>query len=264
MTNLLIVGERINSSNRGAKEILQDRNADALLEMARDQVSGGATIIDLNASMLMDAETEVLHWAAQLLLETFQVRISFDSPDIEILLRMASHFGRDAICNSLTSDTDTLDRALPALAETGAGIFIMLKSTAGIPDTAEGRIALAESAVSVADTHGIARNDIFLDPVFTPLATSHGGLHVVLETIALLRERFPGCHRVGGLSNVSFGLPMRRLLNRTFLAMAVARGLTAVICDPTDARLMDTLRVSEALTGLDPGCRELLRWYRSR
>ena len=90
------------------------------------------------------------------------------------------------------------------------------------------------------------------------------GLTVALETIRGLRRDLPDFERIGGLSNISFGLPLRKLLNRSFLPMALFAGLTAVICDPTDQRLMDTLAGAEAILGLDPGCRSFLELYRSK
>jgi 5-methyltetrahydrofolate--homocysteine methyltransferase len=109
----------------------------------------------------------------------------------------------------------------------------------------------------------MALEHLFIDPVFQPIATG-ADLRVVLETLDLLANEVPSPRTVGGLSNVSFGLPMRRLVNRTFLAMAVSRRLSAVICDPTDQGLLDVLAASEALAGLDEGCRRLLRRYRDR
>ena len=264
MSHICIIGERLNSTSEEVQRILHSRDAGALIELARKQLEGGASVLDINASMLMDDEEDSAVWAADTITDALSIPIAFDSPSTGVLLRSISRFGGDAFCNSLTCDDDVLGDGLPAIAEAGAGVFIMLKSAAGIPDTAGGRIELAERAVSRCEKAGIPPERVYLDPLFSPLATTQGGLAIVLETIVLLSEHFPACNRIGGLSNISFGLPMRRLLNRTFLAMAVAAGLTAVICDPTDEKLMETLKVAEALTGLDPGCRDLLGYHRSR
>lgn len=264
MSHICIIGERLNSTAEEVRRILRDRDAGALLELARKQADGGASVLDINASMLMDDEEEAAVWAAGTITAALSIPIAFDSPSTGVLLRSISRFGGDAFCNSLTCDDAVLEEGLPAIAEAGAGVFIMLKSAGGMPDTAGGRIALAERAVSRCERAGIPPERVYLDPLFSPLATTQGGLAIVLETLAFLRERFPACNRIGGLSNISFGLPMRRLLNRTFLAMAVPAGLTAVICDSTDERLMETIKAAEALTGLDPGCRDLLGYHRNR
>ena len=125
-------------------------------------------------------------------------------------------------------------------------------------------MTLADRAVRAAAAAGMPPDRVFLDPVCTPIATTAGGLGVTLDTLRGLLRELPAYHRIGGLSNISFGLPLRRLLNRTFLPMAVQCGLSAVICDPTDSRLMESLRAAEAITGLDAAAKNFLRYYRSR
>jgi 5-methyltetrahydrofolate corrinoid/iron sulfur protein methyltransferase len=110
---------------------------------------------------------------------------------------------------------------------------------------------------------GLDASRVFLDPVLTPIATTPDGLRVSLDTIEGLKRNFPNFRSVGGISNVSFGLPRRRLVNRTFLAMAIARGLDAAICDPTDPEIIGTIRTAEAASGYDPGCKAFLTHHRS-
>ena len=239
-----------------------ERDAGALLSVARDHVSSGASYLDLNASMLLDREEEALFWGADLLLDRLDTGLSFDSPDPAILCKAAHRYGDRALLNSFTSDDEVISRALPALLDSGASCIVMLKSREGIPDTSAGRLLLAESVSSRMSREGIPPERVYLDPVFEPIATTRNGLTVALETLLGLEKHLSGFNRIGGLSNISFGLPNRKLLNRTFLAMAVSHGITALICDPTDAKLMEILRASEASIGLDPGCRKFLRSYR--
>jgi 5-methyltetrahydrofolate--homocysteine methyltransferase len=140
----------------------------------------------------------------------------------------------------------------------------MLKTSTGIPGTADERIELAAGAASMAESAGVDPGRIFFDPVFQPIATSGDTLTTVLDTLDGLEKHLGGYGTVGGLSNVSFGLPMRRLVNRTFLAILVSKGIKAVICDPTDRDLVDTLLASEAAMGMDSGCRRYLKAYRER
>ena len=104
---------------------------------------------------------------------------------------------------------------------------------------------------------------IFFDPVFQPVATGSEGLGTALATLRALTAELPEYHRVGGLSNVSYGLPKRKVVNSAFLSMAVSHGLDAVICDPTDGKLVDNIKASEALAGIDPGCLRYLKHYRA-
>jgi 5-methyltetrahydrofolate--homocysteine methyltransferase len=263
MSKTILIGERINSTNKRVKRVLDERDEEALLELANRQSAGGASFIDVNASMLMMREAEALSWAAGCIAAA-NLGVSLDSPNADLLLDVLPSIEGEVILNSFTCDADPLVSACAAAAEHGAGIIVMLKDRHGIPATVEGRLALADTAVAVAKRASLPPERIYIDPVFSPVATAADGLGVVLGTLAALTERYPRHHRIGGLSNISFGLPDRRLLNRTFLAMALSRGLDAAICDTTDAGLMETVTASEALVGLDHGCGRFLQCYREK
>jgi len=264
MPGLFIIGEKLNSSRRSARRLLENRDRESLIVSAREQISGGAACIDINTSMLMEDEEDALIWAARQLTEELRVAVSLDSPDIELLMRAAPVFGKMSVLNSLTSDKDMIARALPLLAETGAAAVVMLKTGEGIPGTVDERIHLADMVAGMIEVSGIEPQRIYFDPIISPLATSEGGMEVSLETIRLLNREFTDFHRIIGLSNVSYGMPLRRLFNRTFLAMAISCGIDALICDTTDSRLMESLNAATALTGKDPGCRDFLKYYRKK
>lgn len=259
----LIIGELLNSSNASIKGIFESRDERSLLEVAGDQLAAGAEVLDLNASMLRGDEEEALKWAARTVRSRLDAVVSLDTPRSDLLIDLAGEFGEGAILNSFTADETEIERAVEAADRTGVSVIIMLKSSEGIPETAMLRLSLASRVSAVAGRIGLEGARILLDPVLTPLATTKEGLRVALETIDGLKRNFPNFRSVGGISNVSFGLPRRRLVNRTFLAMAIARGLDAAICDPTDRELIGTLRSAEAAMGSDPGCKGFLAHHRS-
>lgn len=264
MPEFLIIGEKLNSTDKKVKKLLEERDESALLDLARAQVDGGAKYLDLNASMLADKEEDALVWSLRCIKSELDIGISLDSPNMEILLRVMPLAGSEVIINSLTSDKGVLDEALPAVSEHESGVIVMLKNREGIPGTAQKRLQMAESAASSISAAGVSPEKVFIDPVLTPLATSPEGLGTALDTMAGLRKHFPDFRRIGGLSNISYGLPLRKLLNRTFISMAISYGLDAVICDPTDSKLMETVTASLAITGADRGCRDLLGYYRAK
>lgn len=259
----IIIGERLNSSNRKIRSLLESGDMKALLDIADAQVAAGAEYIDLNTSLLMERELETLVSTGKEIRKRLGAKISVDSPDQEVLIEGSRFFGGDCIVNSITCDDEPLGRVLPAVSSAGSAVIVLLKDASGIPPAADGRLKLAEKAIEAAAGEKIPAERIFFDPVFSPVATEKKGLSVALDTLRMLKQSFPGSHRIGGLSNISFGLPLRRLLNRTFLSMAVSHDLDAVICDPTDEKLMEAMRASEAIAGLDPGCRALLSYFRS-
>jgi cobalamin-dependent methionine synthase I len=264
MSHILLIGEKLNSSNPAVKTILGERDEESLIESAQSQLDCGASFIDLNASMLMGDEADALSWGARIITERLAAGISLDSPNVDLLLDLTARFGERAMLNSLTCDEEVLEKALPVLSKAGAAAVVILKDRTGIPPTVDGGLELAERAARRIAPSGIDPRKVFFDPVFAPVAASPDGLRRALQTTAALGKAHPECQRVGGLSNISYGLPMRRLLNRTFLSMAVSHGITALICDPTDARLKETLVAAEAVAGLDPGCRDYLHFYRTR
>lgn len=258
----VIIGEKLNSTNAKIRRIFENRDLDALLSIAGAQIEAGASWIDINAAMLMDKELDSLLWAGKAILEKFDKGVSADSPDIAVLEKCAAEFGERCIVNSLTADEEILVKLLPILSQAGAGVIIMLKTVDGIPPRADERLGLAREAAQIAAANGMPQEKIFFDPVFQPVATGSEGLETALSTLRALSSEMSDFHRVGGLSNVSYGLPKRKVVNNAFLSMAVSHGLTAVICDPTDGTLVNTLKASEALAGIDPGCLRFLKHYR--
>ncbi len=183
---------------------------------------------------------------------------------VAFIVEIAAGIGPSAIVNSLTCDPETFRSALPALARAQAGAVIMLKDRAGIPETVERSLALAASATEAARAAGMAPSRVYLDPAIAPIAAGGRSLAVTLDAIRELARRYPDWGRIAGLSNVSFGLPERSLVNRACAAMLVASGVTALVCDTTDRELARALAASEALAGADPMCKRYLAAFRAR
>ncbi|MCX5752686.1 MAG: dihydropteroate synthase [Candidatus Krumholzibacteria bacterium] len=262
MDAIYLIGERLNSTHSSVKRILEERDAAAFRALVEAQIEGGASCIDLNASMLMSGEEAALRWGAGIVREAFGVPVMIDSPDKGILMSLGGEYGDACMLNSISADGAVLEEILPVAARMGAGVVVMLKDMKGIPPSAEEKLSLAARVSTAAAKAGIAPERLFIDPVFSPVATASGGMGGVLECIRRIREHMPAHRTIGGLSNVSFGLPERKLINRSFAAMAAAFGISALICDTTDRELVKTLKASETLSGRDRSCRKFLEWYR--
>jgi 5-methyltetrahydrofolate--homocysteine methyltransferase len=242
---------------------MEERDEESILEMAGEQIDAGASAVDINAAMLLEEEEEVLRWAIDSVLGRFDgLLVSADSPSEDILLRAAAYYGERIILNSFSAEPDTIRRLSPVLAEHGSSAIIMLKDKAGIPENTERRLELALESAEILKGNDIKPERIFFDPVVTSIGTTGNGAQTFLETVRILNERLPRYAAVGGISNVSFGLPLRGILNGTFLAMAVANGIGAAICDPTDNMIRDIIKASEAVAGIDRRCRGFLEYYR--
>ncbi len=262
MDKIILFGEKIISSNRSVKEIMARRDSSELLKIAEEQISAGALILDINSAILMEDELDAMIWAAGLVLEQFDISVSIDSPDLYILERAVKEFGNKVIVNSLSADEEELARMLSLISQYQAGVVIILKDRNGIPTDSKGRVELARKTVNLIEGTHILPENVYFDPIVTTIGTEKNGGKIVLESFYELKVSFPAYKRIGGISNISFGLPLRKLLNKTFISMAIASGMNAMICDPTERELIETLKAAETIAGADPGCKSFLKYYR--
>jgi len=259
---VLVVGERINTSRKGVAEMVARRDGEAIAREARRQVEAGANFVDVNAGTFVSEEPELLRWLVTVVQHAVQVPLCVDSPNpIAIRAALEVHRGK-ALVNSITGERTRFQQLLPVVKQFGCGVVALCMDDAGMPASGEEAVAKGSRLVEDLLSAGIPAEDIYLDPLVRPVSTdSRAGL-AVLDAIRALRQQYPGVHAICGLSNVSFGLPERRLLNRAFLVAAMAAGLDAVILDPLDDKLMALLRAAEAVLGRDPYCSRYLRAYR--
>jgi 5-methyltetrahydrofolate--homocysteine methyltransferase len=150
------------------------------------------------------------------------------------------------------------------IAGTSLKIVALCMSDSGMPRTAEDRMRTAEELLNLLVKHGVKLESIYVDPLVQPVATDQTFGREFLIAVERIVSRFPGVHTICGLSNVSFGLPLRKFLNQTFMAMAIAKGLDAAILDPLDKRMMATILAAEALAGRDRFCMRFLNAYREK
>jgi len=258
----IIIGERLNSSSARVKDLFARRDTDAVRKLAKRQLDAGAKYIDVNASMLMDDEPATLRWVADIVLNELDGQISVDSADHSLLITLSKEFGERAILNSVACDEDILKEVLETAGKTGSKVIVILKDREGLPKTVSKRIELCKRVERVLADVGFDEENIFVDPVVTPVATSINGANLFIESLLEITKLFPRYRTVCGVSNVSFGLPDRKALNRTFLAMAIWAGLNSAICDPTDIGLVDTIFSAMALSGRDKNCMAYLKRYR--
>jgi cobalamin-dependent methionine synthase I len=259
---LLIIGERINTTREKVAEAVANQDAAFLVKEARLQKEAGADFIDLNVGTFGEEEGELLSWLVSLIQEEVDIPLSLDSPNPEAISSAIKFVKRKPIINSTTGEAWRLKPTISMAKEYSASVVALVIDEKGIPEDAQGRLKIAEKLIESLSGAGIPLEDIYLDPVVLPIATGRRG-KVVLETIRLMRETFPKVHIICGLSNISFGLPLKGLLNRTFLPMAMAMGLDAVILDPLDKKLMAALAASYALLGEDRNLKGYLKAYRS-
>lgn len=261
---MLIIGERINSTRKTIGEAVKAHDTDFIRQEAVQQAEAGAHFLDCNGAVVgVEAEPETLIWLVQTCQEATGLPCAIDSPNasaIEAALKI--HKGQ-AFINSITAEKEKFARILPLAVAHKAKVVALCLDDSGIPQTADARMQAADFLVENLTSGGVAPDDIYLDPLVFPVSTNgHAGVDV-LETIRYIRATHPGVHTVCGLSNVSYGLPVRKLLNRAFLVLCMGAGLDGVIADPLDQSLMALIYAGEALLDRDEFCGNYLSMARA-
>lgn len=263
---MLIVGERINTSRTvaGMKEIedaVVARNAEVIAALAREQAEDGATYIDINAGTLTGGEPEALAWLTEVVSAATGAPICFDSPNPAALtaaLQVYAATGKQPMVNSISAEAKRYADVLPIVKEFGAKVIALAMDDTGIQADPLLRLAVARTLVQRLIADGVPASDIYLDSLAFPIGTGDDTATTFLEIVRILHSEFPDIHLIAGLSNVSHGMPARRILNQAMTLLALANGLDAGILDPHDKHLMALIAAAEALLGRDEYCMEYI------
>jgi len=258
-----IIGEKINGTRAQVGEAIAARDADYIRILAVRQAEAGADRIDVNAGTRPDREPDDLAWLAGTVQDATSAPLCLDSANPAALEAALAVTRVAPLINSVTGEQARLSGVLPLAVRFGCPVIALALDDSGVPHDAAERLAVLRRLVTAVREAGVSDDMIYVDPLIMAVATGdHAGL-VALDTIAAVRAEFPATHITAGLSNVSFGLPARRLVNRTFLTLAIAAGLDTAIADPLDRDLMAALRATELLLGRDRRCLTYTRAYRA-
>ncbi len=248
---MIVIGERINTSRKAIAPAVEARDAAFIQGEAMAQAEAGAQLIDVNCGTFVDGEPELLAWLVQTVQAVVEVPLCLDSPNPAALAKALPLHRGQALINSITAEKKRWGDILPLVKEHKTRIIALTMDDNGMPESGEERYAIGARLVESLAKEGVALDDIFLDPLVRPVSTGTHYAMLVYETIGRLRKAFPGVHAVCGLSNISFGLPARKLVNQTFLVQAMASGLDAAIVDPLDKRLMSLIYAGKLLLNQD-------------
>ncbi len=258
---MFVIGELINSTRKKIREAVVARNAEYIREVAVKQKQAGAHMLDVNGGV-PGQETECLNWLVGVVKEAVDLPLCLDSNEPEVLQAALPLVGRSVMINSVNDEEGRFDSVLPLLREYKAKVIALCMGSEGPPKGLEERLKAGCRLVDRLTGAGIAVGDIYVDPCVLPISTDERQGAAVLDAIAEMMKRYPGVHACLGLSNVSFGLPARKLLNQSFLLLLMSRGLDTAILDPCDRQLMTHITTGEAILGRDRFCQKYLRAFR--
>lgn len=260
---MIIIGEKINGSIPAVAEAIAKRDADVIKARAIAQEKAGATFIDCCASVPEAEEVETLRWMIDCIQEVTDLPIAVDSPSADVLAQAWKFCKKPGLINSVSGEGDKIDKIFPILAENkGWQVIALLSDDTGIPKNAVDRLRVFDKIMEKAAAYGIAPSRIHIDPLVEMLCTSENGIETNTEVIATVRQRYPSIHITAAVSNISFNLPVRKMINLGFTVLAMNAGLDSAILDPTNRDLMGVIFATEALLGQDEYCMEYIGAYR--
>jgi len=262
---MIIIGEKINGSIPSVAEAIARRDSEFIKERARAQAEAGATFIDCCASVPEAEEVETLKWMIDCIQEVTDLPISVDSPSADVLIEAYKFCKRPGLFNSVSGEGDKIDKIFPVTAQPenkGWQVIALLSDDTGIPKNAADRLRVFDKIMAKAKEYGISPDRIHIDPLVEMLCTSENGIETNTEVISTVREKYPTIHITAAVSNISFNLPVRKMLNLGFTVLAMNAGLDSAILDPTNRDMMGLIYATEALLGLDDYCMEYISAYR--
>jgi len=260
---LAIIGEKINPTGKKklAEELLSG-DCSRVRQYALSQAEAGARIIDINVGVAGIEEEKILPQAIRAAMETVDLPLSIDSTNPEAIQAALKVYEGRAIVNSVTGEEKSLEALLPIVKKYNAAVIGLTFDEDGLTNDPYKRLKVAQKILKKAQKYGIAEEDVLIDCLARPVSMEKDTAKFALQTIQLVREELR-VNTVLGISNVSFGLPERKFLNAAFLALAIAKGLTCAIIDPTITAMKKIVLAINLLSGYDEFAAKWIEFYRT-
>jgi 5-methyltetrahydrofolate--homocysteine methyltransferase len=260
--DVLVIGESINpTTNDLLKDSLKQGRLNIVSELALSQKKDGAKILDINLGLPGIDEKDLMIKAVDAVSKLVDLPLQIDSSNPEVIAAVLRSYPGRAIINSVNGKKSSLDAILPIAKKYGALVLGLTMDESGIPDSVEKRLEIAERIIASGKDFGLSTSDFLMDCLVLTASAQQKEVKETLKAVSAIRDRYD-IPTVLGVSNISFGLPNRELLNRTFLSMALNHGLTNPIMNPGDQEMMDTISAFRALWGYDGQCIEYANAYK--
>ena len=261
---MLVVGELINASRKAIGAAITEKNVEFIQKVAKDQFDAGAHYIDVNAGIYLEKEPEYLAWLVQTVQEVVDCPCCLDSPSpTAIAAAFAVHKGTPMI-NSISLEKERYEALLPVLSGSDLKVVALCMSDDGMPETMTDRLKIADKLINGLVQANVPISNIYVDPLVQPVSVNNTFAMEFINSVEAIMTQFKGVHTMCGLSNISYGLPERKFMNRAFAVMAIAKGLDGMIVDPLDKMMMASIVTAEALASRDAYCAKYLKAYRGK
>ena len=259
---MIIIGEKINGFIPKTLAAIESRDEDYIRFLAQGQSEAGATYIDVCAGTAAEIERETMEWLIPLVQGATDTPLCIDSSDAQIIVDMLPLADKVGCINSVSMEEGKCETIFPVIAGTDWRVVALTCDMNGIPADPKEKLRIAVEIMERADAYGIPHDHVLIDPLVTTLATSDDSMISFIEAEKMILDRFPEVHITSGLSNISYGMPYRKIVNMEFLALAMANGMDSAIIDPMCKDMLACMYATEALIGKDRRCKKYLKGYR--
>lgn len=259
---MIIIGEKINGTIPSVKKAIAERDEEFIRNLALKQTEAGAHFLDVCAGTAPEEEVDTLIWLMNIVQDTVDTPLAIDSPNANVIKEVFPYAKRPGLINSVSEEGDKCDIIFPLIEGTEWQVIALTCDNKGIPSDVERRVEITKNIVEKAQKYGITPERIHLDPLVLALSADNNSLINFVETLRRVKELYPTIKVTSGLSNISFGMPLRKVVNQGFLTIALYAGMDSAILDPTNRDMLATLLATEALLGRDRLCRNYANAYR--
>lgn len=259
---MIIIGEKINGTIPRVKKAIENRDEQYIRDLAVKQAEAGADYIDVCAGTAPEVEVETLKWLMDIVQEAVDKPLCIDSPNPKVIEQVFQYAKQPGIINSVSAEGDKCEIIYPLIQGTEWQVIALTCDNKGIPSDVETRIHITRTLVEKAQKHGLTPDRIHIDPLVMALSADNQSFLKFIETLQTVKQLYPTIKVTSGLSNISFGMPLRKIINQHFLAIAIYAGMDSAIMDPYDRDMLTTLLATEALLGRDRYCRNFANAYR--
>ncbi|MBF0573355.1 MAG: dihydropteroate synthase, partial [Desulfamplus sp.] len=249
-----VIGERINTSRKNVQAAVAERNAEYIIDDVQKQQAAGAHYIDVNAGARIGHEVEDMKWLIDTIQPIAAIPLCLDSPDPKVLEMAFQMVNKTPMINSISLEKERFDTMIPFLDGKDCKVIALCMDDAGMPASSDDIVGRAVRLVEELNKIGIKTGNIYIDPLVQPISTDSKKGVMVLDAVRAIKTKFPEVHISGGLSNISYGLPQRKIINRTFVALMMAAGMDSAIIDPLDQKIMAAIKTADMLLGHDNFC----------
>ena len=259
---MIIIGEKINGTIPAVKEAIEKRDAAFIADRAIKQAQAGADYIDVCASTAPEIEIDTLKWLMDVVQDATDVPLSIDSPNPRVIEAVFKYANKPGLINSISEEGNKCEVLLPLMEGNDWEVVGLTCDDRGIPNDVQTKVDITRAMVEKAAKYGVTPDRIHIDPCVMALATDNNSFLNLVQEIKQIRELYPTIHITGAVSNISFGLPLRALMNKTFMAFAVQAGMDSAVLDPLNKDMIGTIFAAYALLGKDKHCRKYSKAYR--